>query len=234
MDQVKQRCRSLLPDLPRWVETRDLLSRDGSDLAESAAGGGFVVWSEDAGLGAVVGEPDPLTLARVSRGVSELLAFPENVEKVRRILRDFQSEPATILSAPAQLPPPPAHPCRRIGQLEIASSRHLPADLVSELSDAAQNGVPVIAACDGALPVAFSYAASETETLWDVSIDTVASHRRRGYAASAVVHLMELMRLKGKVAVWGAVASNPASLSLARRLGFVEVDQLWVLTRRAT
>ncbi|MGQ9427658.1 GNAT family N-acetyltransferase [Gilvimarinus sp. F26214L] len=82
--------------------------------------------------------------------------------------------------------------------------------------------------------MAFAYVASETESLWDVSIDTIQSHRRRGYAAAAVLYLMRKMRAEGKSAVWGALESNRASASLARRLGFVENDGLWVLTRSVT
>jgi hypothetical protein len=42
---------------------------------------------------------------------------------------------------------------------------------------------------------------------------------------------MRIMADRGKAAVWGAVEGNRASANLAGRLGFVEVDQLWVLTR---
>ena len=234
MDQLKQRYLSLLPDLPRWVETRDLLSCEGSVVAENATRSGFVIWSEVDGLGSVVGEPNPEGVVRAADCVSEILAFPENVEQVRTILHDFRAESATVFSAPAQLPPSPPHPCRRIGHVEIASLQHLPTELMDELSDVAQDGGTIVAAFDGTLPVAFAYVASETEALWDVSIDTIESHRRRGYAVAAVVSLMHLMKQRGKTAVWGALASNSGSKALARRLGFVEVDTLWVLARSAT
>jgi predicted GNAT family acetyltransferase len=105
---------------------------------------------------------------------------------------------------------------------------------LDELSDVAQDGGTIVAAFDDTLPVAFAYVASETEALWDVSIETIESHRRRGYAAAAVVSLMHLMKQRGKTAVWGALASNSGSKALARWLGFVEVDTLWVLARSVT
>ena len=166
--------------------------------------------------------------------VSQLLAFTDNIERVVYLLPEFEAELATVFSAPEQLPPAPPRRCREINLSDIAALAHLPDDLVAELSGVAEDGVQVVAAFDGALPVAFAYVASETESLWDVSIDTVQSHRRQGYAAAAVVHLMWSMRKKGKSAVWGALESNPASANLARRLGFVENDRLWVLTRSAT
>ncbi|MCC5857792.1 MAG: GNAT family N-acetyltransferase [Ectothiorhodospiraceae bacterium] len=234
MNEVRQRCLSRLPDLPLWVETRDLLLRKGSKLLENPTRNGFVVWSAERGSGSVVGEPEPHALALAAGDVPELLAFTDNIERVRSFLPELEAEPATVFSAPEQLPPAPPRPCREISLSEIAAQAHLPDALVAELSGAAEHGVPVVAAFDGVLPVAFAYVASETESLWDVSIDTIQSHRRQGYAAAAVLHLMRSMREKGKSAVWGALESNPASANLARRLGFVENDRLWVLTRSAT
>lgn len=231
MDETKQRYLSLLRDLPLWVETRDLLLWEGSAVLENPTQSGFVVWSQADGVGSVVGEPEPVALARAAGEVSELLAFDDNVERVRSLLPDFLAEPATVFSAPEQLPPSPQHRCREISQSEIAALNYLPADLLAQLSGVAGDEVPVVAAFDGARPVSFAYVASETESLWDVSIDTIESHRRKGYAAAAVLHLMGGMREKGKSAVWGALESNRASANLAHRLGFVENDRLWVLTR---
>jgi GNAT superfamily N-acetyltransferase len=230
-DSLKGRLRASLPDLPRWVETRDLLASEASSAIPNAARDGFVVWSGERGLGVVVGPPDPAGLAHAARSVPEILAFPENVEAVRAVLIEFAAEPATIFRAPAEEPSPPPHPCRRIGPDEIASLDHVAADLHEELSRAARHGRTVVAALDGGVPVAFAYVAAETEALWDVSIDTIPSHRRRGFASAAAIDLMRSMRRRGKTAVWGAAASNPASANLARRLGFVEVDALWVLAR---
>lgn len=234
MDEVRKRYLSHLPDLPLWVETRDLLLWEGSKLLENPTRNGFVVWSAEDGLGSVVGEPEPHALAQAARDVPELLAFSDNIERVRPLLPEFEAELAIVFSAPELLPPPPSHRCREIRQSEIAAQEHLPEDLLTQLYDVAGEGVPVAAAFDGILPVAFAYVASETESLWDVSIDTIRSHRRQGYAAAAVLHLMRSMREKGKSAVWGALESNRASANLALRLGFVENDRLWVMTRSAT
>jgi len=234
MDEVRQRHLSRLPDLPLWVETRDLLLWEGSKLIENATRSGFVVWSAEDGSGSVIGEPESYALALAASDVPVLLAFADNIDRVQFLLPEFDAELATVFSAPEQLPSAPPHRCREISLREIAAQDHLPDDLLSELSDVAEDGVAVVAAFDGVLPVAFAYVASETESLWDASIDTIQSHRRQGYAAAAVLHLMRKMREKGKSAVWGALESNRASASLARRLGFVENDRLWVLTRSAT
>lgn len=231
MDEVKQRYLARLPDLPLWVETRDLLLWEGSAVLENPTRSGCVVWSAEGDLGSVVGEPDPTALAQAAEDVSELLAFADNVGRVRSLLPNFSAEGASIFSAPDHLPHAPPHRCRKISQGELAAHNHLPTELAAELVKVAADGVPVVAAFDGTRPVSFAYVASESESLWDVSIDTIESYRRKGYATAAVLHLMRAMREKGKSAVWGALQSNRASANLALSLGFVESDRLWVLAR---
>ena len=79
--------------------------------------------------------------------------------------------------------------------------------------------------------VSFCYAGSVTEQLWDISIDTLAEHRRRGYAALCVAFMVNHMRKQGKEPVWGALETNDASLGLAAKLGFVPVDRVVVFER---
>ena len=75
-------------------------------------------------------------------------------------------------------------------------------------------------------PVAFCYAGSVTESLWDVAIDTLPQHRRRGHATSCAVHMIRHMQGRAKAPVWGAVEENPASWRLALKLGFTPVDSI--------
>ncbi len=63
MDETRQRYLSRLPDLPRWVETRDVLLREGARLLEHPSRNGFVVRSADDGSGSAVGDPEPDALA---------------------------------------------------------------------------------------------------------------------------------------------------------------------------
>ncbi len=160
----------------------------------------------------------------------ELLAFAENIEHVRQHLGMLHAERADIFRAPPNFEHSPQHLGRFLGAEEVEALTHVPSALLEELQDAQEDGSKIYAALDGALPVAFCYVASQTESLWDVSIDTVESHRRRGFAQSAVAGLIEQMRPTGKTAVWGALENNPASHHLALKLGFVVVDELWVLS----
>ncbi len=104
---------------------------------------------------------------------------------------------------------------------------HTPAELKEELVEAAKYS-PVAATCVERLPVSFCYAGSQTESLWDISIDTLAGHRNRGYAALCVAFLIEHFRRQGLAPVWGALESNVPSMKLAAKLGFTPVDQLVV------
>jgi hypothetical protein len=127
--------------------------------------------------------------------------------------------------------PPPGIPTRLLDPADALD--HVEPELRDEIEHARAR-TPVVVACADALPVAFCYAGSETETLWDVSIDTVDAFRRRGFAAAAFLDLAGRLRAKGKAPVWGALDSNQASLRLAARLGFAPVDRLTVFSRVAT
>lgn len=231
MDRLKQRYLKELSDIPRWVETRALLAWEGSSIIASRDGDGFVVWSKNDNIGSIVGNIDLTSTIQAANDCSELLAFPENIHIVQQQLGDFQAERATIFQAPNSFPTSLAHSCKLLGIPDIASMSHIPDGLKDELLSLEEDNPLLMAAFEGCLPVAFAYVASETDTLWDVSIDTLESYRRKGYATSAIYALMKRMKDKGKSAVWGAVRGNVASLNLAHKLGFVAVDELWVLTR---
>jgi len=108
---------------------------------------------------------------------------------------------------------------------------HVPRDLRRELEEAFTFS-PLAVACVTGMPVAFCYAGWVTETLWDVSIDTLEPWRNRGYAGAAATALLGAMRSRGKRAVWGALCSNGPSLRLAARLGFRPVSRVLVMTKQ--
>jgi RimJ/RimL family protein N-acetyltransferase len=102
-------------------------------------------------------------------------------------------------------------------------------ELRAELERTLRRGTPVVAAFVGDVPVSFCYVASETEGLWDVSIDTLEEYRRRGHAAHCAAYMIRHMRdTVGKEPVWGAVELNAPSMGLAAKLGFVPVDRVFV------
>jgi GNAT superfamily N-acetyltransferase len=77
------------------------------------------------------------------------------------------------------------------------------------------------------VPVSFCYAV-ETESQWDVSIETQEQYRGRGYAGACVAWMIDHEAALGRRPVWGAVDSNAASRRLAEKLGFVPADRIAV------
>jgi RimJ/RimL family protein N-acetyltransferase len=132
-------------------------------------------------------------------------------------------------------PPPsrPAAPAGAVGFLDPATLSQLPidAELKQELESGAEQSL-IAATFVDQQPVSFCYAGAITESLWDIAIDTLPEHRRKGYAALCVAHMIRHMRAQGKHPVWQAVEENPASWRLAQKLGFVSVDELALFERR--
>lgn len=206
---------SELPDVPRWVEAHGIAS-DPSHWRR-ALGGGIALGHDAARLIVVIGDADPEQAATLPSTHAVLFAIerddlrralPRPVE--RAILHVLDSEPpelegATLLPDDAPLPEP----------------------LAGELAWARTRGPIYTAYVDGE-PVAFAYAPWRSASLFDVSVDTIASARQLGLATIVGSAMIHAERAQGRQPVWGADEGNVASLRLARRLGFSPVDELWV------
>lgn len=221
-----------LPDIPRWVEVRDyLLSGDGevSGLAESPDLA-FVVRDPLTGFLVVVGKPSPDAIvaaaAKRLRG-SNLVAAPEHAGWVARALPEWTASGVMLhlLRHPERLPPLGAHRAGFVERETLERELSDQPDLLHEIELGA-DGAHVAASFAEGRPVAFCYAGSVTETLWDVSIDTLKGYRRKGHAASAAAFLIRHMKEQGREPVWAAIDENPASWRLARKIGFEQVDEL--------
>ena len=250
-------CLRALPDLPRWVETRDLLLND-CDLwvgEVTPEHGCFVAWDDEDELASLVHWPDRLVPSgallagwldaarRAAGDCSELLSFGAARSLLAGPLDGWSAESVAVFALGDWIGPGDHGELvaaqRFRSWVEEGRLQHLEAEVLEELTDVASDGQEIAVAFaqhDSApLPVSFCYAASLSESLWDVSIDTVPSHRRRGHAQIAVRSMIEAMAQPGRggrAPVWCAAASNPASSSLARRLGFIQVDAIDYWQRR--
>lgn len=223
-----------LPDVPRWIEARHLLASETARVAVDprAPAPAFVVadpWGE---LAAVVGLPAPELIRTLAGGVEEVLAWPENIDHVQQALPDHAADLVHVhvlaqvprLSAPIGR----ARLIRPRGRAELPGA---PRELAEELLEVVRAGIPIGAAFDGDRPVAFCYPAARSGRYWDVSIDTLASHRRRGFAQAAALFMIRHMQQStGLEAVWCSAGANLASTALAARLGFKEVDCMHLLS----
>jgi RimJ/RimL family protein N-acetyltransferase len=252
-----------LPDEPRWVDVRGMLlsGRARVQAAPDASPGrhGFIVTVPDVSLAAIVGEPPPELIAATVTGLIgdvNLLAQHEDAGSVRAALPGWIRHTAILHVLPEVVPwesePDPA--TRVFGRGSAPRLDHVPEPLRRELREAlagrttarfvegafprtvpaaASVDVPMAAAWAGSVPVAFCYPVWQTERWWDVSIDTLYTHRRQGFAQRAARALIRHLRLAGRAPVWGALDTNTASRALAARLGFIEAGGIAVFTRAA-
>jgi RimJ/RimL family protein N-acetyltransferase len=227
-----------LPDIPRWIETRAMLLSGrarlfgGSDVRE-----GFVVRLCDNGLcaAAVVGSPGPDAVREATADTPKkmpVIAQTENADALVGALQAWHRCTA-VLHVLRDTTTPVVHDDENLRVLlpdEEHRLRHLPADLRAEMTTALRS-CPIMCAFVDDRPVSFCYPCWRTETLWDISIDTLAEHRGQGYAERCTRAMIVLMRRQGLEPVWGAMEWNEPSLRLAAKLGFVAVDRVQVFSR---
>jgi RimJ/RimL family protein N-acetyltransferase len=218
------------------VETRALLLLDRSEIWEDD--GGCVVRDPDLQLIALIGRPRLSLVARVSRRSSEpstVIAPMGNFDYVAEGPAEFQDGKARV----GVLPPGyvfssslEEEDCmRRVSRSDRDRFSGLPLRLQREVGDRLGE-CPMMAAFVEGKPVSFCYAHHETETLWDVSIETLEEFQRRGLATRCFHGLASRMAKKrGKLPVWGAMEDNLASIRLAEKLGFVWVTDLAVFEK---
>jgi GNAT superfamily N-acetyltransferase len=241
---VLERLARSLPDIPRWLETRSMLLSNRCEvlgLQEASPKTSFVAREleecEDR-LICVVGRPSTDAIEEaVKRGQNPglVLATPEGAFHVYDALPGWSATRAMLhqMGKSSRLPQVAGGEVSRFGESDLAAvADDLPEELRSELEGALTRGAPVAASLADGRPVSFCYAGEQTEGLWDISIDTLERYRRQGYAARCVSYMVDEMRRRGKEPVWAAEETNPPSMRLADKLGFVPVDEL-VLFRPA-
>jgi GNAT superfamily N-acetyltransferase len=227
-----------VPDTPRWVETRGMLLSGRCRVAwTSPFGDAFIVRSAPGALlccfGAVAA--GAVSSAVAGQDVDAVLCAPDSADAVGAELPAWTRVAAVL----HRLVPGGRRPAREPAARAVMLSRsdgarlsHVPEPLRAEILAAIESSHAAASFLEG-VPVAFCHPVYETETLWDVSVDTLEPYRRRGLAQTCFEYLCDHMAAHGKEPVWGALAGNAASLALARTLGFEEVDRSTVFLRPA-
>lgn len=236
---------ALLPDEPRWVDLGGMLRSGRCDVFHGDdPAGGFVARSWDFAFAAAAGQPEPGVVQRAVAGRSgegtawagegsagewHLLANEESVEAIRRALPGWRRRGVVLHSRPPGAGQPES-PEPAVGvDLLLAPDGwvaagldldHLPPELRREYRTEHVRACPLAAAVTGGRAVAFCYAPYRTGTLWDVAVDTLPDHRRRGLATACFRTLAAHLAGRGLAPVWGALAENEPSLHMAARLGF--------------
>ncbi len=134
---------------------------------------------------AVVGRPGGEVLAKAARFHPEAEVLIQSGARAHfERLAGTPARRAVLHTLPEGLRPTPGLETILLLSHNAAALSGLPAPLRAELRAAIER-VPVAAALIGKDHVSFCYAGAVTDTLWDVSIDTLPTHRRRGGATSA-------------------------------------------------
>lgn len=214
-----------LPDEPRWVEAHGMAADPSSWWR--ALGGGAVAGNDAARLAVVYGEAEAAGVVALGAEL-RMHALLVTTDELAAALRDGGRRVARAilhtLPDEGSLPdlegaaPLPAE----------ASLAHVPEDLQAELALVRARGTTVWSTFVDGAAVAFAYAPWRSARWFDISVDTLAGSRQLGLGAIVAAAMIRDERTAGREPVWGADEDNAASLRLARRLGFVAVDELWV------
>jgi GNAT superfamily N-acetyltransferase len=228
-----------LPDIPRWIYARWMMLSGTGILfgTPSTEDVSMVVVNPDNGLTCVIGTPAAEHIHEaMERGGANvrLIAYSENFDHIKGFLSGWTESPAILHTLRNDRPitnNAGIHRIKFLSRSELETLTDLPSELLAELT-AAIIYSKVAALYIRNKPVSFCYAAAETETLWDVSIDTLEPYRNKGYAEACVSFMIDHMHRLNKHPVWGAELTNLASTRLAEKLGFRPVDSLVLLTPR--
>jgi GNAT superfamily N-acetyltransferase len=251
-----------VPDLPRWIDTRGMLlsGRSVVVVPSGPSESGMVVAVPDAALASIVGRPPLDTLREAISSLTgdvNVLSQMEDADYVADALAGWHRHRAIIHVLPAGVPwerdsdrgartfsretaprldHVPEHLRRELLDALHGRtvSRFVPGDLPRSTDVVSRARVPMAAVWADGRPVSFCYPVWQTETLWDMSIETLPAYRRQGLGARAARTLIRHMRSTGRAPVWGALDTNAASRALAARLGFLETAGIAVFTAAAS
>lgn len=232
-----------LPDNALWVEARGMLLSGRGLVLDFQVGPEpqGALFQQDIGLAVIVGKPSASLLAEVAELADELICPIECSEYIAQFFSGWSREYASLAQLPSSTDSallyradncnPEYALISRLLPEQLAETEDIPELLQEELQQELDAGTEIFSTTYRGTPVSFCFPASCTETLWDISIDTLANHRRSGFAELCVRYAIRVMAEKGLAPVWGVVDSNHASRTLARKLGFEESFRISVFTR---
>jgi GNAT superfamily N-acetyltransferase len=205
-----------LPDLPRWVEAHGIAADPTSWRRE--LGAGFCVGNDRAKLIVIAGDVERAAVDALARELPQhSILVGDGYGGERAILHTLSEADALVELEGAVLLD------------KDAPLDHLAPALVEELRASER----IWCAWVDELPVAFAHAPWRSEKWFDISVEVDPSARQLGLGTIVATALILDERARGREAVWGADEGNRASIALATKLGFVPVDELWVIEPRA-
>lgn len=224
-------CRDLadaLPDTPRWLQPRAWLLAGECDVFGSRHDAGYVLRSTRSPIAAVVGVPPVEALLRavdIIGSETELLVAPPQREHVQNVLRYWKQLNAVLHLRPTAAMVDDTPSDESVTIADPWTLRH-GRDLPPPLQRAARHSHIVAARQVNGRAVAVCHTDAVSESLWDVGVDTLESHRRAGHARACFAAMDWYMSAQSRQPMWGALETNTASRAMAASLGFEAVDTL--------
>lgn len=129
-----------------------------------------------------------------------------------------------------------SHPLVRLLEVsDLADLEAVPPDLLPArpVTIPAVEGQRVFGAVDGARIVGQGGSLAAGEFYADIGVHVAEEFRGQGIATAAAAMACRAVQGAGLTPVWGAGSENVASLRVAAKLGFVEVERLTYLVRPA-
>lgn len=218
------------------IEARSMLLQPGAIFWDDPAMEGFAGVDADLDVGICWGQ---VTSAAVEWARDQLtpegtlLAYLDNVSEMRPKLAGWQEEDALVYEPEVSFTPEMGEGISDVRWMKRPDVDAAPIEDPAsrrELSTMVESRQMAGRFVDGRA-VSICYNRWQTETRWDISIDTVPSYRRQGHAQAVIRWMAGELAKEGRQPVWGAVASNVASQRLAESLGFGPAGRLVVFSR---
>lgn len=228
-DPIRESLLDSTPDVPLWSATRYLLKDGGRIVSDDS---GAVVANRDGDFLAVIGAPHPETITDAlthATDDAEILVQCDFANRFREAT-GLPGKHANLYTLPTVAPAQGIDLQADVRFLDAPPADLPDADLVEELTEVFEQGVAISAVHVDGQPVAFCYSVCESEAYWEVSIDTLAEHRRKGHAIQTFLHHYHAMKKRKLQPIWGAFDDNLPSVNLAHRLGFKPAHEIWEFT----
>lgn len=222
------------PDLPENVHIRYFLTKELCEvyLIGNISNPQAIIIRPEPNPSELFGYRDPNALFEIiqSLGNWHSILVDNNIsEKLRRLLSQtenikYEKEIYFVLGQPVTTPP--TNNARRltINDISLLQSAHRwlqAAGSTSSCQEMLSDGIVAGIIINNRL-ASIAYASHITEKFADVGIFTSPDHRNKGYSTSAAALLIKELQAKNLTPVWSTDENNPASLKVARKLGFTQ------------
>jgi hypothetical protein len=163
-------------------------------------------------------------LAREEPPARDLQAAPVHAERYLALSAGTLGFCGPAFSFPPALPATP-------GVVQV----HEETDLQRNFSDWTVGEIeagrgPVMAVLEAGFPASICFCARRSELAAAAGLETAAAFRGRGFAARVTAAWASAIRAAGRVPLYSAAWTNPASLAVARKLGLTAYASFWSIS----